>query len=142
MNVWIRVAPDIEVDCETNQKRGTNGEFTLIPKLNLTVYPSQKDAGEAQKRLGGVVLEVNCACLRGQHEWEDVPLITEINEHAAAPNAIIAVNYDGLPHKMVPNYGGYEPGTVEPQGDIAEFSPEALAWLDKLEKETGFVMHQ
>jgi hypothetical protein len=53
----------------------------------------------------------------------------------------VEVDSAGLPYKMVPNYGGYKPGTVEPQGDIAEFGPEADAWLAELEK-LGFDLRQ
>jgi hypothetical protein len=144
MNIWVRVASTIRCGCETGEGIGPDGSLKLIPELNLTVYPSKDQAEGARRNLGGIILEVNAACLEGQNELgkEVILLSDESRENPAPPSASIGVCFEGLPYTMVPNYGPYEPGTVEPQGDVADFGPEAVAWFEALEKETGFEMHQ
>lgn len=147
MNVWVRVASGVR--CGSDCTERNYGTVEVDSELSLTIYHSKQQAEKAQSIAGGVVLEVNAACLKplaDQSEFgNEVTLTSESSDDAkgASPSEVyISVSYAGLPYKMVPNYGGYKPGTVEPQGDIAEFGPEAEVWLSELEKETGFDMRQ
>lgn len=141
MNVRVRVASGIREDIT----RGAKGALEMMPELILTVYATKELAERAQQQLGGIVLDVAASCLAANplEFGKDVLLISEERSNEVGPSsAYISVCYDGFPYQMVPNYGPYEPGTVEPQGEVADFGPEADAWLENLEKETGFQMHQ
>lgn len=118
----------------------------MRPALSLTIYNSKQQAEEGRKTAGGIVLEVNAASLNipdQSESGEHVALMPDDENEGGSPShAFISVCYAGLPHKMVPNYGTYEPGTVEPQGDCADFGAEAGKWLSELERETGSLLHQ
>lgn len=148
MNVWVRVASRIRCDCESNERGRPDGSVEISPELSLTIYHSREQAEEGLKAGGGVILEVNASSL-GTAELsetrEEVVLLPDAadeRESRSPSCAFISVCYAGLAHKTVPNYGPHEPGTVRPQGDIAEFGPEAETWLSELERETGFQLHQ
>ena len=148
MNVWVRIssAVDFPDDAEDNDERTLPEDYAkLKPYLTVTVYASREKAENARQKLGGIVLETSAACLKNipsEFGTEVILSPRDINEPEGPSEAYISVCFDGLPYKMVPNYGPYEPGTVEPQGDIADFGPEADAWFEALEQETGFNMHQ
>jgi len=144
MNVWVRVASCIR----SEEGRNPDGSLELHPGLSVTIYHNKQEAEKGQKVSGGIVLQVDAASLAIADQSEfgnEVTLISDSgneDEGASPAEAYISVCFAGLPHKMVPNYGPYEPGTVEPQGEIADFGPEADVWLTELEKETGFALHQ
>jgi hypothetical protein len=133
------------LDIEDDGDSHSAAHLEINTGLNLTVYVAKEYAEKAQRQAGGIILEVNAACLADvEGEFGNDILLTAgaSYEGTQSSSACISVCYDGLPYKMVPNYGPYEAGTVEPQGDIAEFGTEAEAWITKLEEETGFELHQ
>jgi len=143
MKVWVRVSACMDIDSDLDSYTATHVEIKA--GLNLTVYPTRDRAKAAQMRSGGIILEVDATSLADvENEFgKEVLLTAETSDDGKQPStACISVCYDGLPWKSVPNYGPYDPGTVEPQGEIAEFGPEAKAWLNDLEEHTGFELHQ
>jgi hypothetical protein len=144
MKVWIRVASCIRSD----EGRNPDGSLELHPGLSVTIYHNKQEAENGRKVNGGIVLQVDAASLAISDQSEfgnEVTLSPDSDNEDEGPSpaeAYVTVCFAGLPYKMVPNYGPYEPGTVEPQGDVADFGPETAAWLTELEKETGFELHQ
>lgn len=62
MSVWVRVYPGLRskpYDCQDVQA------VTIETSLGLTIYPSESAARAAAAAVGGIVLEVNAASLRG-----------------------------------------------------------------------------
>jgi len=143
MNVWIRVSSKLDIETDGDGVSGASAEIKV--GLQITVYAAKANAKEAQQEIGGILLEINANCLADiEGEFgKDVLLSSRTDHEGSQPSsAYITACYDGLDSNEVPNYGPFEPGTVEPQGEIAEFGPSAMAWIVELEKETGFSLHQ
>lgn len=133
------------MDLDSDGDSATAAHLEVNVGLNLTVYVNKECAEKAQREVGGIILEVNAACLPNvENEFGKEVLLTPeaINEGTQSSAAFISLCFDGLPYNMVPNYGPDEAGTVEPQGEIAEFGPEAEAWFAKFEEATGFELNQ
>ena len=143
VNVWVRISSSMDVEPDIDSSTATL--IQINTGLKITVYTAKKYAQKGQQQAGGIILEVDAACLadvEGEFGKEALLTSDECSEGSQPTSAYISVCYDGLPYRDVPNYGRYEPGTVEPQGVIAEFGPEADAWFQKLKEETGFDLHQ
>jgi hypothetical protein len=143
VNVWIRISSSMDVETDIDSSTATR--IQINTGLKITVYATKEYAQKGQKQDGGIILEVDAACLadvEGEFGREALLTSGDCGEGSQPTSAYISVCYDGLPYRDVPNYGSYEPGTVEPQGDIAEFGPEADAWFKKFKEETGFDLHQ
>jgi hypothetical protein len=143
MNIWIRVSSKLDIETDGDGVSGASAEIKT--GLQITVYAAKANAKEAQQEVGGVIFEVEASCLANIESLfgKDVSLSCGTDGEGKQPSsAYMTVCYDGLDSKEVPNYGDFEPGTVEPQGEVAEFGPTAMAWIVELEKETGFSLHQ
>lgn len=137
MTVWVRIVALVEgggeEPCRAIEVKAT---------LGMTVYRTRAQAEKEHQQFGGIVLEVNAASLRGQSvNQDDVVLHDGVRIDIGAigeRNAFTAVNYADLPHKMVREAMCPEPQDESDYCHVPEFSPEAKAWLDSLQEQTGW----
>ena len=146
MDVWVRIVPNLDSEESTRDYPEEDGlvhypEIGIRAGLCVFVYPTEDAAMEVFDRLGGLVLKLPAASLKGKSEFNSL-VMSNRGDEAGPSAAYISVCYGSLAHRMVPNYGGHGPGEAEPQGDIAEFGEAANAWFDAFEAETGYSMHQ
>lgn len=131
MNVWIRISSRMNIESDIDSSEATRLKVTA--GLNLTVYVTKEHARKAQQQVGGIILEVNAICLADvESEFgKEVTLTADAhNQGSQSSSAYINVCCDGLSYNEDPEEGA------------AEFEPEAEAWLNQLEGETGFELHQ
>ena len=142
MNVWIRIVGVLDV--EDTYSRESPTKATIQSGLDLTIYRTKEQATAAQIKAGGIVLEVDARCLgEVNNEFgKDVYLLPYKDTEVAETKSTRAAICVACISKLVPNYGPNAPGTVEPQGEIMEFSSDEEVWLDELTEQTGFDLHQ
>ena len=140
MNVWVRIRAVL--DLESGAGPDVPTQVQVSAGHEVTVYRTQELAGAAQAKNGGIILETDAKGLgKIDLEFGNEVLLVGQEDDCTDTNssAYLSVFSEGT---YVPNFGPHEPGTVELQGDVLKPSADSEAWLDELEKETGFRLFQ
>jgi hypothetical protein len=129
MNVWVRIIGVLSVD--SNEGRETATKVAVKSGLDLTVYRTKERAKAAQKKAGGIILEVDAKGL-GELNSEFGKEILIVRGHEIPEAADISTT-------VVICVAAED---VEPQSGDMEFSSDEEGWLDRFAELTNFSLHQ